>query len=277
MRCRVVGFAIVLTLVMLLPIGSASGDEHVEAGTGPEWFNAGLEIETAPESGAVQSVSSIGETTYSYQPACVRGEGISGSDFYGCGEQLECGRRGHLWTVWAHYPSGETESVGEQCFRPSEAPAAAATITAGDVLRAFRRIPVPASEVSIQPPGGETLVNLDTIFSTEADSFTRTIGLLGHRVELDITPAEFTWVNGDGTVQVTDWAGKPWAKGTPLHEFITHRYENAARTVQPRVDTTWTARYRVNGGAWQDVGGTVTITGEPFDLTVLSAEPQLSG
>ena len=136
---------------------------------------------------------------------------------------------------------------------------------------------MPASEVAIQPPGGETLVNLDTIFSTQADSFSRTIGLLGHRVELDITPSEFRWVNGDGTVQVTDWAGKPWRKGTPLHEFITHRYEQADQAVQPRVDTTWTARYRVDGGPWQDVGGTVSITGEPFDLTVLSAAPHLSG
>ena len=150
-------------------------------------------------------------------------------------------------------------------------------VTQAAVLRAFQRIPVPASEVVIQPPGGETLVNLDTIFSTRAEGFTRTIGLLGHRVDLDITPAEFRWVNGDGTVQVTDWAGKPWAKGTPLGEFITHRYDDADQSVQPRVDTTWTAEYRVDGGAWQDVGGTVTISGDPFDLAVLSAEPHLAG
>ena len=66
-------------------------------------------------------------------------------------------------------------------------------------------------------------------------------------------------MNGDGTLQVTDWAGKPWAKGTPLDEFITHRYDDADQSVRPRVDTTWTAQYRVDGGAWQDVGGTVTI------------------
>ena len=258
--------------------GTADGACQGGAEESQEGFLA--QLECAPEA-QIQEVSSgsvsTGGSTYSYTPACIRGEGISGERYYGCGEQLECGRRGHVFNVFAHHPNGTTEALGSQCFQPSEAPAAAATITAGDVLRALRRIPVPSSEVSIQPPGGETLVNLDTIFSTEADSFTRTIGLLGHRVELDITPSEFRWVNGDGTVQVTDWAGKPWVQGTPLHEFITHRYEDAAQTVQPRVDTTWTARYRVNGGAWQDVGGTVTITGEPFDLTVLSAEPHLSG
>ena len=284
---RLIGW---LLLAFLLPAtlvivtaGTAHSDGCIGASAGQDVFNAVADCEssataaTAATQGAADVVTS--GITHSYQPVCVRGEGITGGDFYGCGEQMECGRggRGHLFTVFAHHPDGTTEALGSQCFQPSEAPAAAATITAGDVLRAFRRIPVPASEVSIQPPGGETLVNLDTIFSTEADPFTRTIGLLGHRVELDITPAEFRWVNGDGTVQVTDWAGKPWTKGTPLHEFITHRYEDAAQTVQPRVDTVWTARYRVNGGAWQDVGGTVTITGEPFDLTVLSAEPHLSG
>ena len=149
------------------------------------------------------------------------------------------------------------------CVEPGDEPVQQ-QVTQAAVLRAFQRIPVPASEVVIQPPGGETLVNLDTIFSTQAEGFTRTIGLLGHRVDLDITPAEFRWVNGDGTVQVTDWAGKPWAKGTPLGEFITHRYDDADKSVQPRVDTTWTARVprrrrRVAGRRrdGDDLGGSV--------------------
>ncbi|MFC6287618.1 hypothetical protein ACFP3Q_14620 [Nocardioides sp. GCM10027113] len=167
------------------------------------------------------------------------------------------------------------EPVGETCFDRGEGPTAQ-QVTQADVLRAFQRVPVPASRVSIQPPGGVTLVNLDTIFSTQAQPFTRTIGLLGHRVELDIRPAEFRWVNGDGTVQVTDWPGKPWRRGTPVHELITHRYDDADPRLQARVDTTWTARYRVDGGPWQDVGGTVTTTGEPFDLAVRSAAPHLT-
>ncbi len=44
-----------------------------------------------------------------------------------------------------------------------------------------------------------------------------------------------------------------------------------------RVDTTWSARYRVDGGAWADVPGTVTIEGEPVGLEVLSASPHLVG
>jgi len=226
-----------------------------------------------------ESVSdSIAETTYSYEPACVRGEGIQGEGFYGCDGQIKCGKKdkGKLFHVWAHDPTGSDEYLGEQCFEPDEAPAPTPQVTQALVLRAFQRIPVPASEVSIQPPGGKTLVNLETIFSTEAAEFTRTIGLLGHRVDLEIWPSRFEWVTGDGASFATDWAGRPWEKGLPMGEYITHLYDDTA-DVTTRVDTTWAARYRVDGGSWQDVGGTVTIDGEPFDLAVLSAAPHLVG
>jgi hypothetical protein len=59
-----------------------------------------------------------------------------------------------------------------------------------------------------------------------------------------------------------------------MGEDITHTSADAD-DVTTRVDTTWSATYRVDGGDWQDVGGTVTIQGEPFDLAVLSAAPHL--
>lgn len=266
--------AIVIAMVLGLATVSNADDTDVQAGTNS--YQVLIASTSDAQAESIESTTTSAEVTYSYQPACVRGEGITGADFYGCGKQMKCGERGHVFNVFAHHPDETTVALGSQCFEPSEVPVAA-TVTADAVLRAFRRIPVPASEVSIQPPGGETLVNLDTVFSTEANSFSRTIGLLGHRVELDIRPAEFHWVSGDGTTQVTEWAGKPWQKGTPLDELITHRYEQADRALRPRVDTVWTARYRVDGGPWQDVGGTVTITGEAFDLAVLSAAPHLSG
>ena len=69
----------------------------------------------------------------------------------------------------------------------------------------------------------------------------------------------------------------PTCPGWTMADLITHRYEHAAHTLEARVDTTWTARYRVNGGEWRDVGGTVTITGQPYDLAVRSASPALTG
>lgn len=252
---------------------AAAADEEVTPGTNS--FEAvSYEGDPGADAAAVAQASSAA-VTYDYQPACVRGEGVSGQDFYGCGDRVGC-NHGVGYFVWVNHSDGRREYLGVQCFEPNEVPAAA-TVTADAVLRAFRRIPVPASEVTIQPPGGKTLVNLDTVFSTEAEGFTRTIGLLGHRVDLDITPSEFRWVAGDGTVRVTDWAGRPWREGASLADLITHRYEDVVNGLRPRVDTTWSARYRVDGGPWRDVPGTVTITGASYDLAVLSASPALTG
>lgn len=257
---------------------AADGTKHEEdVDAQKNSYQLVIEESTPADENAVEaSAGSGGVATYSYQPACVRGSGTTRQDFYGCGKQLVCGERGHVYNVWAHYLDESTVALGSRCFEPAEAPVVV-QVTAADVLRAFRRVPVPASEVVVQPPGGETLVNLDTVFSTRAESFSRTVGLLGHRVELEISPSEFVWVNGDGTSQVSDWAGRPWREGVALGELITHRYERAQDALEPRVDTTWSARYRVDGGRWRDVGGTVTITGEPYDLAVLSAAPHLSG
>jgi hypothetical protein len=274
----------VLAAWWVSPITASASDLPCNTGAGSAGsaFNAHacqpVEQILSSASEGVAEAGHVAETTYSYEPACVRGEGITREDFFGCDGQLKCGAKdkGKLFIVWAHMSSGATNNLGEQCFEPDEAPAQAPMpqVTQALVLRAFQRIPVPASEVSIQPPGGKTLVNLETIFSTEAAEFTRTIGLLGHRVDLEIWPSRFEWVTGDGTTFATDWQGRAWEKGVPMSEYITHDYADAA-DVQTRVDTTWTARYRVDGGSWQDVGGTVTIEGEPFDLAVLSAAPHL--
>ncbi len=48
-------------------------------------------------------------------------------------------------------------------------------------------------------------------------------------------------------------------------------------TVHPSVETTYTARFRVEGGDWQDVGGTVTAAGPATVLRIAEATPLLSG
>jgi hypothetical protein len=58
---------------------------------------------------------------------------------------------------------------------------------------------------------------------------------------------------------------------------VTYRYSDAQTTVRPRVDVTYSARFRVNGGAWQDIDETVTITGTEGSLRVSEARGSLSG
>jgi hypothetical protein len=144
-------------------------------------------------------------------------------------------------------------------------------VTPGLVLRAFRRIPLPASEVVVQPPGGRTLVNFETNFYTEQGEFTRVVRLLGQRVELRIWPESFTWRYGDGSSEQTSSAGSAY----PDLE-ITHRYLSKGR-VAVSVDTTYAADFRVGNGGWQHVDGTVTISGEAESLRVVTARPVLVG
>jgi hypothetical protein len=145
------------------------------------------------------------------------------------------------------------------------------TVTPGLVGRAFRRLPLPASKLIVQPPGGRTLVNFETNFYTENGEFTRTVTLLGQRVELRIWPSRYGWRFGDGAVRETAEPGSAY----PDLE-VTHRYLRRGR-VAPSVDTTYAAQFRVNGGAWRDVAGTVTIPGSPQGLRVVTARPVLLG
>jgi hypothetical protein len=150
-------------------------------------------------------------------------------------------------------------------------PAMAPALTPGLVARAFRRLDLPASELIVQPPNGRTLVNFDTNFYTEQPGFERTVTLLGRRVDLRIWPSQFRWVFGDGSEFPSTSAGAPYPD-----LLITHNYLQRGE-VSPRVDTTYSARFRVDGGAWRDVDGTVTIPGEPVQLDVVTARPVLVG
>jgi hypothetical protein len=155
------------------------------------------------------------------------------------------------------------------CNRPLEEDAP--TITPGLVAAAFQRIPLPEAPLVIQPPNGRTLVNFKTNFYTEQGELSRTVTLLGRQVELRIWPASFTWQFGDG-----EWlqSTEPGAKYPDLQ--ITHEYVRKGR-VSPSVDTTYAAQFRVDGGPWRDVNGTVTIPGSPQGLRVVEARPVLVG
>jgi len=146
-------------------------------------------------------------------------------------------------------------------------------ITPGRVLREMKSLDWPEAELVIQPPDGRTLVNLKTNFYTTTTGPTsKTITLLGQQVEIEATPAEYTWHFGDGE---SHSGSEPGAAYPDLR--VTHAYLEAGVTVSPSVDVTYQGRYRVNGGNWIAIPETLTVAGTSVSLQVLSATPHLVG
>jgi hypothetical protein len=189
-----------------------------------------------------------------------------------CAAALGCpDPKQHLWQLWGRLPNGSWTTVTTGCFGGTPPPYQPPTVTPGDVLTALRRVGLPELTTVVQP-ADKTLVNFDTNFYTEPRPVTLTLTLLGQRVGVEATPTTYRWDFGDGTTAVTS---DPGAAYPDLG--VTHRYADARVTVRPSVTTTYTARFRVGGGGWQDVGGTVTATGPPTALRVAEATPLLSG
>ena len=171
--------------------------------------------------------------------------------------------------------------VAPDVVAAAAAPAAPGEVVAGApavpqvtdlmVLEALRTIGLPASRLQVQPPNGRTLVNFETNFFTEATALAPVLTLLGQTVELQVRPAGYSWVFGDGESTTTTGPGRPF----PALD-VTHRYTGAGE-VAARVDVTYVADYRVEGGQWAPVPGSVTVAGTPVALEVVEASPLLVG
>ncbi|MAS56354.1 MAG: hypothetical protein CMJ44_17365 [Pimelobacter sp.] len=161
------------------------------------------------------------------------------------------------------------EKVGETCVTEQEA-AEQQQVTPARVLRAFRRLDWPESELVIEPPDGRTLVNFDTNFYTADDSPVRQrVTLLNQSVLIEATPTTYTWHFGDGTTLDTASPGAPY----PALD-VTHDYARAEQYA-PSLDTTYTGRYRLAGGPWIAIPETLTVPGAAQELEAVEALPTL--
>jgi hypothetical protein len=147
--------------------------------------------------------------------------------------------------------------------------------TPADIYTAFKTIPLPTPDLHIQPPGGQTLVNLPTIYYTRPTTIDTTLTVLGTTIDFHITTATYTWHYGDHTTTTTTTPGAPYP-----HQTNTHTYPHHG-TIHPSLDTTYQADYRIHTGnttgQWQHLTPTVTITGPPHTLTIHTATPHLTG
>lgn len=138
------------------------------------------------------------------------------------------------------------------------------------ILREYKRIEWPASELVIQPPDGKTLVNFETNFYTpDTQAEENEVRLAGRRVTIRAVRASYTFHFGDGTSETTTSPGRPHP-----NLDITHAYARA-KPVEVSLDTTYAGEYRIGDGPWVPIDETLTVEGAALDLTVVEAIPQL--
>lgn len=135
----------------------------------------------------------------------------------------------------------------------------------------FQRLTIAPSPVTIQPPDGWTLVNVDTITYTSLTPQTFTTTLLGIPVTIEATPDTFTWDYDDGTRPVTTTdPGQAYPRHTVAHVYE----EEAVATIT--LATTWQGRFQITGTAtWTAITGTATTTTIAPPLTIHEARTRL--
>ncbi|MDR0178324.1 zinc transporter [Actinomyces oris] len=112
------------------------------------------------------------------------------------------------------------------------------------------------SGITRQPPGPKVIISMAFIVYTNPAPRYQTTTILGTPIEVEFTPASYTWGWGDGTTTTTTDPGAPYPNQT-----VTHHYQHTATGVTTTLTTTWTTRYRPQEDpTWRPIEGTITTT-----------------
>lgn len=153
------------------------------------------------------------------------------------------------------------------------APGARPTLTMADLKAAFMRTPWSKPQISSQPKGNTTLVNLLTFYKVnwtaagfEPGEVDRSV-LRGIPVQIRPKLVGFTYVFGDGSqLGPTTSTGGEYPDGD-----VTHTYR--AKGAYPvHVDTTFGADFSLDGTTWEEIPSTVTVPGPATTVTVREAK-----
>lgn len=162
----------------------------------------------------------------------------------------------NTWSPW--------RLVDTVCLGPDDPAIDPAVAVPATVQREFTSVVVLKGRAEVSPEP-DTLVNLPTVFTTDAPaSYDIPLTLLGQSVVITATARRYTWHFGDGQ-SATSAAAKGW---------VEHRY-GRAETFGAHVVIEWSGTFRVNGGGSQPIAGTATTTGLPTQVTVKQARAEL--
>lgn len=141
--------------------------------------------------------------------------------------------------------------------------------------RAERLLPHPV--IGSAPPGHVTLVNIETVLwvASSADRRLGTVNLLGRQVDIRAHIDRVAWDFGDDSTVTTTGPGTAYTDAHPCRTtqcpgYFGHTYLDTG-TMTITADLTWTGQFRVDGGAWQTIPGTVTAAATSTTIDVKEA------
>ena len=157
---------------------------------------------------------------------------------------------------------------------PDDRYAPPAVVTIADVATFAPSLTAPASE-----PAGWGVAGLPVNLVGPAERSVVAATLLGAPAEVRFTPVAWRWSLGDGGALYSAVPGRTWSD-LGVAEFsatgTSHVY--AVRgTYRVELVVVLTAEYRVGGGAWIPVAGSLAVPAAPLDLVVGTADTVLVG
>jgi hypothetical protein len=135
----------------------------------------------------------------------------------------------------------------------------------------FESLPIAAQTPRVEPAVGWIPVNMPMVVSSTADPEQFDLDVLGTPVSIRAIPVAWTWDWGDGSRDTFETPGAPWPR-----KDVTHTYDAAAE-LEVTLTTTYRGEFAVNGGPWQAIDGTTTVTSEPVPMGVEEFESRLVG
>jgi autotransporter-associated beta strand protein len=136
---------------------------------------------------------------------------------------------------------------------------------------------LPHPVIGSAPPGHVTLVNIDTVLWIDTTSRRRlgTVNLLGRRVDIRAHIDRVAWDFGDDSTATTAGPGTAYTNAHPCRTkqclgYFGHTYTDTG-TMTITADLTWTGQFRVDGGPWQSIPGTVTAAAASTTIDVKEA------
>jgi PKD repeat protein len=137
---------------------------------------------------------------------------------------------------------------------------------------------VPGVGAQGMEPKGWMVVGLPTNFYADVAPSVVSTTLLGSSAEVRFTPVSFVWDHGDGSTKTSASGGAPWAalgaaefsETATSHVFVRPGEYTISLTVQ------YSAEYRIGGGAWRMLAGTVPSTSPPITASAKTAKTVLA-